>query len=44
MADDRLALLRELERADEAIAAELTELDGLHAAVEELREDRKSVV
>lgn len=38
MADDRLALLRELERADEAIAAELAELEGLHAAVEELRE------
>ena len=38
MADDRLALLRELERADEAIAAELAELDGLHAAVGELRE------
>jgi hypothetical protein len=35
--DDRLALLRELERADAAVAAELAELDELYAAVEELR-------
>ena len=37
MPDDRLDLLRELERADEAVAAELTEVDELYAAVEELR-------
>jgi hypothetical protein len=37
MPDERLALLRELERADEAVAAELAELDELYAAVEELR-------
>ena len=37
MSDDRLDLLRELERADEAVAAELTEVDELYAAVEELR-------
>ena len=37
MPDDRLELLRELERADEAVAAELTEVDELYAAVEELR-------
>jgi DNA repair exonuclease SbcCD ATPase subunit len=37
MSDDRLELLRELERADEAVAAELTEVDELYAAVEELR-------
>jgi colicin import membrane protein len=37
MADDRLALLHELERADEAVGAELVELDEIHAAVEELR-------
>ena len=34
---DRLELLRELERADEAVAAELTEVDELYAAVEDLR-------
>jgi hypothetical protein len=38
MDDQRLALLRELERADEAVAARLEVLDGLYAAVEELRE------
>ena len=37
MPDDRLELLRELERADEAVAAELAEVDELYAAVEELR-------
>jgi hypothetical protein len=37
MPDDRLELLRELERADEAVAAELTEVEELYAAVEELR-------
>ena len=37
MSDDRLELLRELEQADEAVAAELTEVDELYAAVEELR-------
>lgn len=37
MSDDRLDLLRELEQADEAVAAELTEVDELYAAVEELR-------
>jgi hypothetical protein len=37
MADDRLALLRELERADEAAAAELAEVDELYVEVEELR-------
>ena len=31
MADERLALLDELERADEAVAAELAELDELSA-------------
>ncbi len=36
--DDRLALLSELERSDEAIMAELAELDELYAAVEDLRE------
>ena len=35
--DDRLELLHRLERADEAVAAELTEVDELYAAVEELR-------
>ena len=34
---DRLALPRELEQADEALAAELAEVDELYAAVEELR-------
>ena len=34
--DYRLELLRELERADEAVAAELAEVDELYAAVEEL--------
>jgi colicin import membrane protein len=38
MAADRLALLRELEQADEAIAAELEGVDELYRAVEELRE------
>jgi hypothetical protein len=33
-ADDRVALLRELERTDEAIGAELAELDELSAAVD----------
>jgi colicin import membrane protein len=37
MADDRLALLGELERADEAAGAELAELDELYAAVEDVR-------
>jgi hypothetical protein len=37
MAGDRLALLRELERVDDAVAAELVETDELYAAVEELR-------
>ncbi len=37
MADDRLALLRELEQADETIAAELADADELYAAVEDLR-------
>ena len=37
MTDDRLELLRELERADEAVAAELAEVDEQYAAVEELR-------
>ena len=37
MPDDRLELLRELERADETVAAELAEVDELYAAVEELR-------
>ena len=35
--DERLALLRDLERADEAVAAELAELDELYTEVEELR-------
>lgn len=38
MVDDRLALLRELERADEAMAAELVDVDALYGDVEELRE------
>lgn len=38
MADERLALLRELEREDEATMGRLEELDGLYARVEELRE------
>ena len=37
MPDERLALLRDLERADEAVAAELAELDELYTEVEELR-------
>lgn len=37
MPEERLALLRELERADEAVAAELAEVDELYAEVEELR-------
>jgi hypothetical protein len=37
MADRRLALVRELEQADEASAAELTELDELYAACEAVR-------
>lgn len=37
MPDERLALLRDLERADEASAAELAELDELYTEVEELR-------
>lgn len=36
--DERLALLAELERADEAIGAELAELDELEAAANELKE------
>ncbi len=35
--DERLALLRDLERADEAVAAELAELDELYAEVEDVR-------
>lgn len=35
--DERLGLLRELERSDEGIATELGELDELHAAVEDVR-------
>lgn len=35
--DERLALLRELELADEAVAAELAEIDELSTGVEELR-------
>jgi chromosome segregation ATPase len=38
MADGRVALIRELERADEAAAAELAEVDELVAGVLELRE------
>ena len=37
MPDARLALLRELERADEAVAAELAETDELSAEVDGLR-------
>jgi hypothetical protein len=37
MVRDRLAELRELERADEAIAAALVEADELYAAVEDVR-------
>jgi hypothetical protein len=37
MGDERLALLRELERADEAVGTELTELDELYASVAEIR-------
>lgn len=37
MVDERLALVRELERADEAIGAELAELDELYRAVEDVR-------
>jgi hypothetical protein len=37
MAPDQLALLRELQRADEAFAAELVEVDELYAAVEDVR-------
>ena len=37
MADPRLALLHELERADEAVAAELAETDELSAGVDGLR-------
>jgi hypothetical protein len=37
MAGDRLAELRELERADEAIAAALLEADELYSAVEDVR-------
>jgi hypothetical protein len=36
-ADERVRLLGELERADEVVAAELVELDELHASVEEAR-------
>jgi hypothetical protein len=35
--DERVRLLGELERADEAIGVELAELDELHAAVEDVR-------
>jgi hypothetical protein len=38
MADRRLAFIRELEQADEAVAAVLTELDELYAAGETVRE------
>ena len=38
MPDRRLAFIRELERADEAAAAVLTELDELYAACEAVRE------
>lgn len=38
MADRRLAFIRELEQADEAVAAVLTELDELYAACEAVRE------
>jgi hypothetical protein len=37
MAGDRLAELRELERADEAVAAALVEADELYAGVEDVR-------
>ncbi len=37
MPEDRLALLRELERADEEAAAELAELDALYERCEEVR-------
>jgi hypothetical protein len=37
MREDRLALLRELERADEEAAAELAELDALYERCEEVR-------
>ena len=37
MGDERLALLRDLERADEAVAVELAEVDELSAGVRELR-------
>ena len=38
MPDRRLAFIRELEQADEAVAAVLTELDELYAACEAVRE------
>jgi hypothetical protein len=38
MADSRLAFIRELEQADEAVAAVLAELDELYAACEAVRE------
>ena len=38
MADRRLAFIRELEQADEAVAAVLTELDELYAACEAVLE------
>ncbi len=38
MTDARLALIRELERADEEVAATLTELDELYAGTERVRQ------
>jgi len=37
MADRRLAILEDLERAEEEVAAEMAEIDELYAASEDVR-------